>query len=80
MEGADVTVARADYRETLPEADFVVLLAALTPQTRGMIGAAELDAMRDDAWLVNVGRGGLVDTDALDDGAARGPDRARGST
>ena len=35
------------------------------PQTRGMIGAAELDAMRDDAWLVNVGRGGLVDTDAL---------------
>ena len=67
VEGADVTVARADYRETLPEADFVVLLAALTPQTDGMIGTAELDAMRDDAWLINVGRGGLVETSALVD-------------
>ena len=65
VDGADVTVTRADYRETLPEADFVVLLAALTSQTRRMLGATELDAMRDDAWLVNVGRGGLVDTDAL---------------
>ena len=65
VEGADVTVARADYRETLPEADYVVLLAALTPQTRGMIGAAELDLMRDDAWLINVGRGGLIVTDDL---------------
>ncbi|SDU81210.1 Phosphoglycerate dehydrogenase [Microlunatus sagamiharensis] len=65
VEGVERTVGRDAYREVLPEADFVVLLAALTPQTRGMIGAAELDPMRDDAWLVNVGRGGLVDTDAL---------------
>jgi len=65
VEGADSTVARAAYRDVLPEADHVVLLAALTPQTRGMIGAAELDLMRDDAWLVNVGRGGLVVTDDL---------------
>ena len=65
VEGADSTVARAAYRDVLPEADYVVLLAALTPQTRGMIGAAELDLMRDDAWLVNVGRGGLVVTDGL---------------
>jgi len=65
VEGVDRTVSRDAYRDVLPEADHVVLLAALTPQTRGMIGAAELDAMRDDAWLINVGRGGLVDTDAL---------------
>jgi len=65
VEGVDRTVPRDAYRDVLPEADHVVLLAALTPQTRGMIGAAELDAMRDDAWLINVGRGGLVDTDAL---------------
>lgn len=65
VEGADQTVARAAYREVLPEADYVVLLAALTPQTQGMIGAAELELMRDDAWLVNVGRGGLVVTDDL---------------
>ena len=65
VEGVERTVPRAAYRDVLPKADHVVLLAALTPQTRGMIGAAELDAMRDDAWLINVGRGGLIDTDAL---------------
>ncbi len=74
--GAAQTVARAAYREVLPEADYVVLLAALTPQTRGMIGAVELDLMRDDAWLINVGRGGLVVTDdlvaALQDGRIGG--------
>jgi phosphoglycerate dehydrogenase-like enzyme len=36
-----------------------------------MIGPAELAAMRDDAWLVNVGRGGLVDTNALVDALRR---------
>lgn len=63
--GAARTAPRAAYREVLSDADYVVLLAALTPQTRGMIGAAELAAMRDDAWVVNVGRGGLVVTDDL---------------
>ncbi len=65
VEGAERTVGRADYRDVLAEADYVVLSAALTPATRGMIGAEELGLMRADAWLVNVGRGGLVDTDAL---------------
>lgn len=65
VSGADRTVGRDAYREVLPDADHVVLLAALTPRTRGMIGGAELDLMRDDAWLVNVGRGGLVVTDDL---------------
>ena len=64
-EGVERTVARAAYRDVLPDADYVVLLAALTPQTRGMIGTAELDLMRDDAWLINVGRGGLIVTDDL---------------
>nr|WP_232530805.1 NAD(P)-dependent oxidoreductase [Microlunatus antarcticus] len=71
VDGVERTVSRSDYRDVLPEADYVVLLAALTPQTQGMIGAAELDLMRDDAWLINVGRGGLIDTDALVD-ALRG--------
>lgn len=65
VSGAAQTVPRAAYRDVLPGADYVVLLAALTPQTRNMITAAELDAMRADAWLVNVGRGGLVATDDL---------------
>ena len=63
--GAARTVSRADYREVLPEADFVVVMAPSTPATRGMVGERELALMKDDAWLVNVARGPLVDTDAL---------------
>jgi phosphoglycerate dehydrogenase-like enzyme len=63
--------AREDLRgidelpELLPEADAVVVLAPLTDTTRGLIGAAELAAMRDGALLVNAARGAVVDTDAL---------------
>ncbi|HVW47791.1 MAG TPA: NAD(P)-dependent oxidoreductase [Solirubrobacterales bacterium] len=49
----------------LPGADAVVLLVPLTEDTRGLIGAAELAAMRDGALLVNAARGPVVDTDAL---------------
>jgi phosphoglycerate dehydrogenase-like enzyme len=49
----------------LPEADAVVILTPLSDSTRGLIGAAELAAMRDGALLVNAGRGPVVDTDAL---------------
>ncbi|HEX5295744.1 MAG TPA: 2-hydroxyacid dehydrogenase [Streptosporangiaceae bacterium] len=49
----------------LPEADVVFLIAPHTPQTEGLIGACELALLPDDALLVNVARGKLVDTDAL---------------
>jgi len=45
--------------------DYVVLAAPITPETRHFIGTDELDAMRPEAVLVNVGRGGLVDQTAL---------------
>lgn len=57
----DLTVARA----LLPEQDVVVLALPLTDDTRGLVDAAYLAAMGDGAVLVNVGRGPLVDTDAL---------------
>ncbi len=63
--GAERTVPRAGYRDVLPDADYVVLSAPSTRETLGMIGAAELALMRDDAWLVNVARGELVVTDDL---------------
>lgn len=65
VEGAARTVPRNAYADVLSEADYVVLLAALTPRTRGMIARPELELMGADAWLVNVGRGGLVVTDDL---------------
>ena len=54
-----------DLPELLPEADVVFVIAPHTPQTEGMIGAAELGLLPDGALLVNVARGPLVDTDAL---------------
>ncbi len=51
--------------EHLPEADFVVLVTPLTPETRGLIGERELRLMKQDAILINVARGGVVDEAAL---------------
>jgi phosphoglycerate dehydrogenase-like enzyme len=52
--------ASGDLARLLPAADYVVLAAPLTERTRGMVGAAELAAMRSTARLINVGRGELV--------------------
>jgi phosphoglycerate dehydrogenase-like enzyme len=51
--------------ELLPGADAVIVLAPLSDSTLGLIGAAELRAMRDGALLVNAARGPVVDSDAL---------------
>ena len=58
----------AEYRtkaELLRESDFVVLSIPLTPETRHLIGAAELALMKPTAFLVNVARGPVVDEAAL---------------
>jgi phosphoglycerate dehydrogenase-like enzyme len=65
LPGAARTVGQAGLHEALADAQVVFLALALTPSTEHIIGAAELAAMRPDAWLVNVARGGHVDTDAL---------------
>jgi phosphoglycerate dehydrogenase-like enzyme len=49
----------------IPSADVVVLVLPLTDETRGLVDAAFLAAMRDGALLVNVARGPVVDTAAL---------------
>ncbi len=73
----EVTVHAIDeLAELLPEADVVFLIAPLTPETEGLIGARELDLLPDGALLVNVARGKLVDTDALVAATATGRIRA----
>jgi glyoxylate/hydroxypyruvate reductase len=49
----------------LPKTDFVVVTAPLTPETRHLIGAKELDLLRPRAGLVNMSRAALVDYEAL---------------
>jgi D-3-phosphoglycerate dehydrogenase len=58
-------VTKAELPIVLAESDIVCLLAGLTAETRRMIGAAELAQMKPDAFLINTGRGELVDEDAL---------------
>lgn len=65
--GADSTRTLADLHQVLPTADAVFLALALTPETQGVIGATELTLMKQTAWIVNVARGGHIDTEALID-------------
>lgn len=54
-----------DFETILRESDVITLHAPLTPDTRNMIGAAELKKMKNSAILINTARGGLVDEKAL---------------
>ena len=59
------TLGPDEWRARLGEADWVIVAVAATPDTAGMIGAAELAAMKPGAAILNVSRGFVVDTDAL---------------
>lgn len=58
-------VESVDLDTLLKESDYLSLHAALSPATEGMIGAAQFKKMKPTAILINTGRGGLVDEDAL---------------
>lgn len=59
------TVPEADLHRLAASSDVISLHLPLTPQTRGLIDDDVLAAVRPGSWLVNVGRGGLVDSAAL---------------
>ena len=58
--GMSAVFAPSQLRERLPAWDVVVLAVPLTSETRGLIGREELHLMKQDAILVNIGRGKLV--------------------
>ena len=61
----DEVVATAQLDQVLARADYVVLTTPLTPATRNLFDAARFAQIKPDAGFINVGRGGLVDHDAL---------------
>jgi D-2-hydroxyacid dehydrogenase (NADP+) len=51
--------------KVLREVDYFIIVAPLTPQTQGMIGTRELSSMKPTAFLINIGRGEIIDEEAL---------------
>jgi len=62
---ADETGTLADLPRLLPRADYVLVALPLSRATDGLLGAAALASMKEDAVLVNIARGRIVDEDAL---------------
>ncbi len=63
--GADAVYSGAQLNEVLPQADYVLLCAPITPDTTGMMNRERLALMKPDAFLLNVSRGPLIDEPAL---------------
>lgn len=61
----DAAFASHERLKMIPQCDYLVVAAALTPATRGLIGRAELAMMKPGAVLINVGRGPVVEEQAL---------------
>ena len=64
-EGVDEVLPPGRLHDVLARSDVVVLAAPLTGSTRCLIGRGEVAAMKSGAWLINIGRGRLVDDAAL---------------
>lgn len=63
--GRDGSLTPDRWRARLGEFDWIILAAPSTGETRMMIGAAELAAMKKTAWLINIARGDMIDDAAL---------------
>ncbi len=70
--GAERTVTDAGLDDALATADVVILAAAMTEGTKHLMDARRLALMKTDAFLINVARGPLVDTEALTQALAAG--------
>jgi len=66
VDGVDqVFTSEAGFRELLEKSDFLVIAAALTRETKRLIGPKELALMKPNSWIVNIARGSIIDETAL---------------
>ncbi len=61
----DRLVPPEQLKQLLAESDYVAITLPLTPETRGIIGEEELKAMKSTAYIINIGRGNIIDEKAL---------------
>lgn len=72
VDGADETLPVSRLDDACGRADYFVLAAPATPATNALIGADQLARMSPEAWIVNIARGSLIDTAALETALAAG--------
>lgn len=65
VDGAKLTVGTDRLAEVLPSADLVIIAAALTEVTSGLLGPAQFAVLKPGVNIVNIARGALIDTGAL---------------
>ena len=70
--GMDWVGGIEDLKELLSRSDFVILCLPVTPESRNLIDHNAFSSMKNEAFLINLSRGGLVDRDALEDALASG--------
>ncbi len=63
--GRNGTLTPDQWPARIGDFDWVILAAPSTSETKALIGAGELSAMKPSAWLINIARGDMVDQDAL---------------
>lgn len=64
-EGVSRLVGQEQLLEVLPEADWVIITAPLTPETEGLIDARAFEALKPGACILNIGRGPIIDQEAM---------------
>ena len=69
---AEVGVTKAELPELLAQSEFVTLHSPLIAQTQDMMNTEQFEQMRNDAFLINCARGGLINEDALYDALTTG--------
>lgn len=76
VEGIKKTVGPMELLSVLPEADFVVITVPLTRETKHLLNRDSFATMKHNTYIVNIGRGGVIDEhamiDALESGSIRG--------
>jgi glyoxylate reductase len=68
----DLNVKYISFDDLLANADFIVVMVPLSPESQGMFGQAQFAKMRTSTYFINAARGALVDTGALYDALRKG--------
>ena len=72
VEGVERTYAVAEMEQFLPECDFLISVVPQTAESTGLLNAERLELLKPGCFYVNIGRGNIVDLDALRDALAAG--------